>query len=193
MLFHSRVTSSVKDRYYHVWITPVRDQVFFANNIDKAYVISLLQDLLSPRNRKFAPSIDLIAYSLTDFGINLLICTSSATELELFAQQLLTTYADFLNAQRSWEVLPFNTIFAYDNLTDEHDALAISREIHLLHDDWRHDRYSSIGFYIDDRRGDWIQPWRLTDLFGNDALWYQDFMIDELRFETSKEYEYLEI
>jgi hypothetical protein len=179
--------SVFKDRYYHLWIAAAKDQSFFETNLDKAYMVSLFQDHLSPRisHQSLASEIDLIAYSLTNFGMNLLLCASSTKGVEDFGQSLLMKYADFLHQQFSWEILPFNTIFAYDILADEHEALAISREIHLLHDDWRNDRYSSIGFYLDDRRGDWLQPWRLADLYDNDPTWYQNFLMDDgLAIET---------
>lgn len=169
--------------YYHVWIASAKDHVFFATNLDKAYFVSLFQEQLSSRAKRAASSIDLVAYSLTDFGVNLLVYAATIEKVEQFGQTLLTQYAEFLNQQRDWEVLPFDTIFAYDPLIDEHEALTISREIHLLHDDWRHDRYSSVGFYLDDRRGDWMQPWHLSDLFGNDDFWYLHFLMDDERTE----------
>jgi hypothetical protein len=184
--------SVFKDRYYHLWIAAAKDQAFFETNLDKAYMISLFQDRLSPRTREFSSEIDLVAYSLTNFGMNLLLCASGTRAVEDFGQSLLTAYADFLNQQFSWEILPFNTIFAYDVLADEHEALATSREIHLLHDDWRNDRYSSIGFFLDDRRGDWIHPWRLADLYDNDTVWYQNFLMDDALSVETGTLEFLE-
>jgi len=181
-----------KNRYYHLWIAAAKDQVFFSSNLDKAFFISLFQDLLSPRNhlcvppnhrQKIASQLDLVAYSLTDFGMNLLVYAPDTETVEVFGQSLLIRYATHLNQQSSWEMLPFDTIFAHDLLQDEYEALSISREIHLLHDDWRNDRYSSIGFYLDDRRGDWIQPWRITKLYSNNPHTYLNYLL-----ESEKEY-----
>jgi len=188
MQLSSRRKTATKSQYYHVWIAAAKDQIFFQTSFDKAFFISLFQDYLSPRaslgewsrrHQGYAAELDLIVYSLTDFGVNLLVCTSNVEAVEDFGQSLLSHYATYLSQQQSWEVLPFNTVFVYDHLADEHEALGISREIHLLHDDWQSDRYSSIGFFIDDRRGDWLQPWRLTNLFHNDRNWYFNFMQDD--------------
>jgi hypothetical protein len=186
---HSGV-SFTKETYYHLWIAAAKDQIFFQTNLDKALVISLFQKLLSPRSslrnpHDYSKEIDLVAYSLTDFGMNLLLCATKTKAVEDFGQVLLTRYAHYIQEQRTWEILPFDTIFAYDNLADEHEALTISREIHLLHEDWRNDRYSSIGFYLDDRRGDWLSAWRLADLYGNDSIWYQNFLMDDELNETT--------
>lgn len=188
MIMNRRATSLIKDQYYHLWIAASKDQLFFVSDLDKAFFISLLQDCLSPRKRlshqtindaNYAAAIDLIAFSLTDFGVNLLVCAVSTASIQALGQQLLTDYAAYIHAQQSWEVLPFHSLFVHDLLADEHEALAVSREIHLLHDDWEHDRYSSIGFYLYDRRGDWMQVWHLANLFHNDSLWYHHFMLDD--------------
>ena len=196
MKFRYRSISSTKDTYYHLWIAAAKDQVFFQTNLDKAMIISLFQKLLSPRgnlkNPNHSEELNLIAYSLTDFGMNLLLSAASAKVVEDFGQDLLTRYAHYLQEQRTWEILPFDTIFAYDKLTDEHEALAISREIHLLHEDWRNDRYSSIGFFLDDRRGDWLSPWRLADLYDNDSVWYQNFLIDDTEGNESTTLEFIQ-
>lgn len=193
MKFGHSVESTAKDRYYHLWIAAAKDQIFFETSLDKAYIVHLFHEYLSPRmqldngfsqHHNYSSSVDLIAYSLTDFGMNLLLSASSTRSVEDFGQSLLTRYSEFLNQQRAWEMLPFDTIFTYDNLADEHEALGISREIHLLQDNWRHDQYSSIGFYLDDRRGDWLQPWRLTNLYNNDPEWYQNFLMDEVPLEV---------
>ncbi|MFY9228094.1 MAG: hypothetical protein WAO28_02090 [Candidatus Microsaccharimonas sp.] len=188
MVMNRRATSLIKDQYYHLWIAASKDQVFFANDLDRAFFISLLQDCFSPRKRlsyhavndsNYVALIDLVAFSLTDFGVNLLVCAVNTSSIQTLGQQLLTDYAKYIQEQQSWEVLPFHSIFVHDLLTDEHEALAVSREIHLLHDDWEYDRYSSIGFYLQDRRGDWIQAWHLANLFHNDSLWYRQFMLDD--------------
>jgi len=181
--------------YYHLWIAAAHDSLFFQSNLDKACVISIFQNILSPRNQNVrSDSVSLVAYSLTDFGMNLLLYAKKKDVVEGFGQVLLLQYAAYLTEQRSWEVLPFDTIFTNDRLKDEHEALVISKQIHLLHHYWRNDRYSSIGFYLDDRRGDWIQPWRLVALFNNDRSWYEHYLKDELPYEktSSPELEYIE-
>lgn len=171
-----------KPSYYHVWIAANQDQTFFKQSLDKAYFISLLQDQLSPRvhfQTHHPAPVDLMAYALTDFGVNLLVCSLDSTAVEMFGQNLLLAYSDYLNQQTSWEVLPFDTIFAHDRLRDIGEALRISREIHLLPDNWRQEFYSSLSFYLDDRRGDWLQAWRLADLYHNDSSWYLEYLFDD--------------
>jgi hypothetical protein len=192
-----RAASVQKETYYHLWIAAAKDQVFFQTNLDKAYIVTLFQDYLSPmtntgNKQNYSKDLQLITYSLTQYGMNLLLLGTGA-RIEDFGQSLLTDYANYVQQQRVWEVLPFDTIFAYDDLADEHEALAISREIHLLHEDWRSDRYSSIGFYLDDRRGDWLSAHRLADLYDNDSVWYQNYLMDNTERTETHAFEFIEI
>ena len=186
--------------YFHVWISSVHDTSFFMNDGDKAFFIGLLQDNLSPRmkleTRKVQPvgyssEIDLLAYSLTETGIHLLVHTLRKTAIEELGQILLLSYEEYLYAQHTVTQLPFDTIFIFDKLLGRHEALNVSREIHLLHEDWRNDRYSSIGFYLDDRRGDWMRPYRLTSLFDNKSRNYLRFIKSQAT-ESDRVFEYIE-
>ena len=101
------------------------------------------------------------------------------------------SYSKYVQDQHIITNLPFDTIFIFDKLNGRHEALNISKEIHLLHDNWRYDRYSSIGFYLDDRRGDWMRPYRLTSLFGAKPKQYLKFLKSQ-ETESDRVFEYLE-
>jgi hypothetical protein len=186
--------------YFHVWISSVEGTLFFNSNDDKAYFMTLLQDHLSPRQKlaelpthrhSYASDIDLLAYSLTPTGVHLLVHTSRKMAIEELGQALLFSYQTYIQDQRSWRQLPFDSVFIFDKLVGRHEALNISREIHQLHEDWRYDRYSSIGFYLDDRRGDWIHPYRLTSLFAGKPKQYLRYMKSQ-ETESDRVFEYLE-
>ena len=186
--------------YFHVWISSAKGASFFESDDTKAYFMTLIQDNLSPRAKLreypkahagYTAEIDLLAYSLTSNGVHLLIYTSRKAAIEEFGQTLLLTYANYIQKSHTSDKLPFDTIFIFDKLRGRHEALNTSREIHLLHDDWRGDRYSSIGFYLDDRRGDWMRPYRLTSLFGGKPSQYLRF-IKSQETESDRLFEYLE-
>lgn len=193
-------TLSHDNGYFHVWISCTRDGVFFADTTDKAFFISLIQDNLSPRftldrlkltTHSYAPDIDLLAYSLTKAGVHLLVHAARKNAIEEFGQALLFSYETYLAGQRTVHALPFDSLFIFDKLVGRHEALRISRYIHLLHKDWRNDRYSSIGFYLDDRRGDWMRPYRLTTLFENKPKHYLQYMKSR-QTESDRIFEYIE-
>lgn len=163
-----------KSGYYHLWISSMENQSFFLRSTDKAYVISLMKKALSPYDRlqpySFMPNpltieLDLLAYSLTSSGIHLLVYAIRESALVELGQIIQTQYAAYIQNHLSYDELPFESIFVFDKLAGPHEALNVSREIHLLHENWRYDRYSSIGFYVDDRRGDWMRLWRLARIY----------------------------
>jgi len=186
--------------YFHVWISSVEGTHFFHSNKDKAFFMTLIQDHLSPRAqllevptrpRGYASEIDLLAYSLTETGVHFLVHTTRKIAIEEFGQALLFSYQAYIQKQVSFDQLPFDTIFIFDKLLGRHEALQVSKEIHLLHDEWRYDRYSSIGFYLDDRRGDWMRPYRLTSLFNAKPKYYLQFLKSQ-ETESDRIFEYIE-
>ena len=186
--------------YFHVWISATEGTQFFNTNNDKAFFLTLIQDSLSPRGKlhevqlhthSYSSEVDLLAYSLTAMGVHLLLHTGRKSSIETLGQNLLLSYQQYLQQQPAVERLPFDTIFIFDKLAGRHEALATSREIHMLHEDWRYDRYSSIGFYLDDRRGDWMRPFRLTSLFEAKPKLYIRFM-KSLATESDRVFDYIE-
>jgi|GEM_PF-756913 len=171
--------------YFHVWISSTENVPFFSSDIDKAFFLTLMQDTLSPRlklkeyypyNYHYSNDLDLLAFSLTNAGVHLLVHAKCTSAIDEFGQTLLFAYGDYLQDQKQRDPLPFDGSFVFDRLLGRHQALHVSRKIHLLHDDWRGDRYSSIGFYLDDRRGDWMRPYRITSLFQDNSRQYVRFL-----------------
>lgn len=186
--------------YFHVWVSSVKDAAFFNDNEDKAFFMTVIQDNLSPRGKLaelkvpisgYSSEIDLLAYSLTETGVHLLVHATRKTAIEEFGQALLFSYQTYSQQKVSLQQLPFDTIFIFDKLAGRHEALNVSREIHLLHEQWRDDRYSSIGFYLDDRRGDWMRPYRLTSLFNGKPKQYLRFIKSQAT-ESDRVFEFIE-
>lgn len=169
--------------YYHIQLQPQPGCTLFATNGERAYVIALLQDLLSPRfmlqqvppSRQLSSCIDLLAFSLTKQEIHLLVFSIDASVsryLASFLMRQIDAYSNELHPKYKASTTP-TTFITIKKLRGSHHALQQSLEIHLLHADWEYDRYSSIGFYLHDRRGDWMRIWRLTNLYENNAVHYR--------------------
>lgn len=169
--------------YYHIQLQPPPGVALFASNGERAYVIALLQDLLSPRfmlqqtppSKQLSSCIDLLAFSLTKNEIHLLVFSIDASVsryLASFLMRQLDTYTSEFRPKQKPSKTPA-MFMSIKKLRGSHHALQQSLELHLLHTDWEYDRYSSIGFYLHDRRGDWMRIWRLTNLYENKATHYR--------------------
>jgi len=169
--------------YYHVKVSSVDAVRFFKTNNERAFVGVQIQQLLAARSvledplyaKSLAHHIDLLAFSISEDGIQLLAYCIDISSLEHLVNILLQRLAQYRSEYRLYKTPPDSSI-SIRKLLGEHEALSLSADIHLLHKDWEYDRYSSIGFYLHDRRGDWMKLWRLTKLYENDASAYRDFI-----------------
>ena len=167
--------------FCHVTIEPPEAKKLLRSNNERAFVIAQLQDLLSPRlilgdvpaYRQLSSCIDLLAFSISHEAIHLLIFTIDTTLASDFAHRITARLVQFQYEfrPRRYQHGPEARVHI-EKLIGPHQALARSIQIHLLHQDWEYDRYSSIGFYLHDRRGDWMRLWRLTALYDNDPTLY---------------------
>jgi len=169
--------------YCHIIIEPYVSQKLLSSNGERAFIIAQLQDLLSPRlilgdipaHRQLASCIDLLAFSISSKAIHLLVFTIDFMIAKDFAHRLSARFSQYQSdLSPSGHMRSSEARVSLETLTGPYQALSHSIAIHLLHEDWEYDRYSSIGFYLHDRRGDWMRIWRLAHLYeGESELYYE--------------------
>ncbi|MDB5162637.1 MAG: hypothetical protein JWO54_315 [Candidatus Saccharibacteria bacterium] len=171
--------------YYHVQVGVSGSNRFLKTNNERAFINVQLQQLLAARSvledplyaKSLAHHIDLLAFSISQDGIQLLAYCIDISSLQYLVSILLERLSQYSSEyQRLPQQLPVEPSIVIRKLAGEHEALTLSADIHLLHQDWEYDRYSSIGFYLHDRRGDWMKLWRLTKLYNNDPATYRNFV-----------------
>lgn len=170
--------------YYHVSVTLRGGGRLLHSNNERAFVVSQLQDMLSPRlllndvpaHKQLASCIDLLTFSLRDSSIQLIVFTIDQSLLATFLDHILSRLIQY-RSEYTALIPELDTSVTIDKLAGPHQALAHSVNVHLLHEDWEYDRYSSIGFYLHDRRGDWMRTWRLAQLFESDSKHYRDLLL----------------
>ena len=176
--------------YYSVtFYTPGSKRLLHTNN-ERAFIISQLQDLLSPRllissvpaYKQMASCIDLLAFSITSSQVQLVVFAIDGSVITQLASSICSRLLQYQNEYHPTAAAahyqPYTSI---KKLRGPHQALGRSITLHLLHEDWEYDRYSSIGFYLHDRRGDWMRMWRLTQLYDNDPQAYRMLVIQHAR------------
>jgi hypothetical protein len=177
--------SLTKYGYCHMTIHSYAARKILRSNSERAFIITQFQDLLSPRlllgdipaHRQLASCIDLLAFSITPQAIHLVAFTIDYTIAKDFAHRLALRLAQYQSecAPNSLGHVA-DTQVSFEYLSGPHHALTRSLSLHLLHEDWEYDRYSSIGFYLHDRRGDWMRVWRLTSLYESEPELYYELM-----------------
>lgn len=178
--------------YFLITISSAAEGRYIVSNNERAFIISQLQDLLGVRslledpysNRRLSAHIDLLAYSIAPSSIRLLLFAISRKS----AKSLASLIGDRLRQYKS-EYGPANHLhehtYSIKRLLGAHQALGISINLHCQHADWEYDRYSSIGFYLHDRRGDWMRTWRLSRLYDNDSEVYRLLIESGLQKQTT--------
>lgn len=167
------------------------------SNNERAFVISQLQDLLGrgslledPQVRqRLASHIDLLAFSILDTHLRFVVFSISQSTARTFAECIATRLQAY---QSEWHIAPTARTTPGDephisctHLAGPFAALNESVSLHLDHSDWEYDRYSSISFYLHDRRGDWMHLWRVSELYENNPALYLKLLRDRLE---QKEY-----
>lgn len=171
--------------YYLVTISSSNNIKLLQSNNERAFIISQLQDLLTARscleepfNRlALAYQVDLLAFSLLPYSMQFVvfaIAPSSVSVLVSLLTERLAIYQSDLGMNRAHMIEP---VVQIETIYGPHDALQTTVRLHLSHPNWEYDRYSSIGFYLHDRRGGWMKLWRLTHLYDNESQQYLQLIL----------------
>ncbi len=173
--------------YFHITISAEGEHALIKSNSERAFVVAQLQDLLSPRlllgdipaHKQLASCVDLLAFSIRRQSIQLLIFSIDASLSEYFAGCIAARFQQYkseVQPEHRRRHASLQVRVTTERLAGPHHALRQSAVLHLLHEDWEYDRYSSVGFYLHDRRGDWMRTWRLAQLYDNNPRHYRKFL-----------------
>ncbi len=170
--------------YYLLTIRPTTRAYLLQSNNERALIISCLQDALTNRtfldnlkpSTNFATYIDLLAFSILKEGVQCVVFAISNNSVRALSNLILSTLVNY-QSENPTNIATLTSLsnpsVSIRQLIGPHDALHATTQLHLNHLDWEYDRYSSIGFFLHDRRGDWVRLWRLSHLYDNDASNYR--------------------
>lgn len=177
--------------YYRMTMSSLDTRMLLRSNNERSFVLSQLQDLLCARSvleapvpqRHLASHIDLLAYSIQDRDICLLVFTISPSSLHELSREISRRLQQYQSEYAQKPVQ--DPVCMLVRLAGPHHALSASTTLHLRHTDWEYDRYSSIGFFLHDRRGDWMRLWRIAQLYDTQPKNYRLLITNELGTENS--------
>ena len=186
---------SFSQGYYHVTLCNRTNSSLLRSNTERAFILAQLQDLLSPRlfigdvpaHKQLASCIDLLAFSITPSSVQLVVYAIDRSVLRYMCARVTDRFMQYQSETHINDIryLPLEISASFKKLRGPHHALAKSITLHLRHEDWEYDRYSSIGFYLHDRRGDWMRTWRVAKLYENTPAHYYQLAARELHATRS--------
>jgi|SRR3989344_1022500 len=198
VLSHSHMPSrnSLKEfapqEYYHVYNRGVEKRIIFIDDNDYAVFLGLLKKYLSGENHNtgnrhifenLSGQVDLLAYCLMPNHFHLLLYQITEDGVTKLMRRVITGYVMYFNNRYQRVGSLFQGRYKASRINADTYLHHISRYIHLNPDDYRQWPYSSLPYYLKEKKAAWVQPKQIMELFNNDASSYKEFMQD---YEESK-------
>lgn len=169
--------------YFYIHLTAISGRLFFDYSEDRAFFLLQVQDLLAYRSilsqqnhhGRLSLSIDLLAFSVLPDGVRLLMYSIDRKSADGLVQELMRRFKLHLRQHRAY-AQPRKKQFHLKKLRGVHHALEVTAHIHARHQYNSETPYSSLGFYLNDRRGDWMRIWRIAKLYENNSGIYLDYL-----------------
>ena len=190
MIAHDTSTP-VTALYYTLEIKPhhlEKEQVLVRSNSERAFIIATLQDIFEGRlpedscraHKLLSVHVDLLGFSITRESARLVIFALSIVDVRNLGALIINRLSAF-QAELYENMTPTRFSMHVADIPGGHSALEETLALHARHKDWESDRYSSIGFFLSDRRGAWMRTWRISRLYENSPERYEALLVNYLK------------
>lgn len=168
--------------YYELTVHARGSNRLLRTNNERLFIISQLKNTLEyrarvssvPVYRQLSTCIDLLAYNISEYQITLIGYTITQKAFHHLLRELLDGLREYRYTYNL--PVPVSTYHHLKALAGPHDCLHQTIVLHTAVSDWEYSRYTSIGFYMHDRRGDWMRLWRMSRLYNGSAATYQQLI-----------------
>jgi putative transposase len=170
------VKIDMDNTFYHVYARGVNKQTIFAEDADYIFFEWLLKRYLSHDEitnkrgvpyQKFHDTLTLISYCIMPNHFHMLVDQAQAGAMQHLMRGVMSSYSRYFNRKYDRTGHLFENTYRASRINDDKYLLHISRYIHLNPPGWRTYPHSSIGYFLGDRRADWIHPTKVLELFAS--------------------------
>jgi putative transposase len=188
----------VPDSYYHVYARGVGKQPIFMDHADFQFFLGLWERYLSKQEildasgnpyDKLYDSIEALCYCLMGNHFHMLLYQHQAGGMQRLMRGVMTAYSRYFNRKYNRSGPLFESRYKASRISSPSYLEHITRYIHLNPKDWRLYPYSSISYYIDGNRSDWLHPERILALFDSPeqyATFVSDYEAAQRELDTLK-------
>lgn len=168
------IKTYVPDSYYHIYCRGVNKDTVFNQSKDYAVFLNLLKRYLSKKPVKdkqgreyihLYGELELLSYCLMPNHFHLLIYQISSTAMQQLMHGVLTSYSGYFNKTNGRRGPLFESCYKASLISNDSYLEHISRYIHLNPNNWKDYKYSSLPYYIDKSRAEWLRHKRISNLF----------------------------
>lgn len=157
----------------------------FLDDQDYAVFLNLLKCCLSSQPRRdisgksyplLVKKLDLICFCLMPSGFHLLVYQKEERAVRALMGSVLSNYGRHFNKKYGHGGKLLKSSPKVSRIRYLSYLEGMTRYIHLQPEKWRFYPYSSLAYYLNDKRTDWLRPGRVSRLFASrqDYLMYLD-------------------
>src|SRR3989344_349622 len=166
------VKTYIPDSYYHIYCRGVNKDMVFNQPRDYAVFLNLLKRYLSKKPVKdkqgreymhLYGELELLSYCLMPNHFHLLIYQTSSTAMRQLMHSILTSYSGYFNKINGRRGPLFESCYKASLISNDSYLEHISRYIHLNPKNWKDYKYSSLPYYIDKNRAEWLRHKRISN------------------------------
>lgn len=191
------------DSFYHLYNRGVAKQPIFRDETDYTVFLGLLKRFLSnePYVDKYGRlqphyygKIELLAFCLMPNHFHLFVFQGSEDKiLSKFVQSFSTAYSMYFNRKYKRVGPLFQGRFRASRITKDEYLQHISRYIHLNPKNYMDYQWSSLPYYFETHRSDWVKPQKILNLFegaGDYKVFLQDYedhknMLEDIKYQLA--------
>ncbi|MDZ7744318.1 MAG: transposase [Candidatus Saccharibacteria bacterium] len=181
------VKQYVEQSFYHVYNRGVEKRNIFIDDQDYAVFLNLLKRYLSPEEHKddrgniyesYAERVELLAFCLMPNHFHLLFYLNSDPKaIAKMMQKVTSSYTTYFNKRHVRVGHLLQGVYKASHILEDAYLLHISRYIHLNPESYKSWEFSSLPYYINGWRSDWVKPGRILELFDGTES-YENFIED---------------
>jgi putative transposase len=180
------VKQYAEDSYYHVYNRGVEKRQIFLDDQDYVMFLGLLKRHLS-RNKElnargivyesYGGRVELLSFCLMPNHFHLLFyLNTDPTAITELMRRVSGTYTSYFNRKYERVGPLFQGVYKASLVDNDPYLLHITRYIHRNPKDYYNWPYSSLPYYIKDRKADWVVPDKIYKLY--DWGSYESFLND---------------
>lgn len=180
------VKEFANDQYYHVYNRGIDKRVIFLDEQDYTVFLGLLKKYLTGINTdktnrhafmSFEGKIELLSYCLMPNHFHLFFYQTDKDALTQLMRRIGTGYVMYFNNRYSRSGRLFQGIYKASCVDKDNYLHHVSRYIHLNPDNYQSYPYSSLDYYLGNKKSEWVKPDRILELFDSKEE-YMNFIAD---------------
>ncbi len=178
--------------YYHTYNRGVNKRRIFLDSDDYTVFLNLLKRYLDieptkdNKGREYEQlhgRLELLAFCLMPNHFHLLIYQHDSEAMTRLMRGVLTSYTAYFNKKHKRIGPLFQDRFKASRISQDSYLQHISRYIHLNPKSYKTWEFSSLAYYLGNKKAGWVQPDKILEIFTSRKE-YSDFVSD---YEESKE------